>query len=246
MGKIHSIETLGALDGPGIRVIVYLQGCPLRCAYCHNPDTWEFSQGEEISVDELVGKILRYKHYFSINGGVTFSGGEPLMQGEFLLECLKKCKENGINTALDTSGVGTGNYAEILEYVDLVILDIKHENSRIYKEITGIEMDKYNEFKEAVIKAKQKVWLKHVVVPNLTDSHEHICGLKNEIFSFNNIEKIELLPYHTMGISKYEQMGIPYPLEGYEEMTQEEVNKLQEKIMSCELEENNKDENTSN
>ncbi len=236
MGRIHSIETLGALDGPGIRVIVYLQGCPLRCAYCHNPDTWAFDQGEEIDVDTLVKKVMRYKYYFADNGGVTFSGGEPLMQGKFLLECLKRCKEEGIHTTIDTSGVGNGDYDEMLQYTDLVILDIKHENRQIYKNITGIEMDQYNKFKQAVIDANQKVWLKHVVVPELTDSHEHINGLKDEIFSFNNIEKIELLPYHTMGISKYKQLGIPYPLEGYDEMSSDEVKKLQKKIMSCDIE----------
>lgn len=234
MGKIHSIETMGALDGPGIRMIVYFQGCVLRCLYCHNPDTWSLSGGQEMSVEEIVNKAVRYKPYFAAHmGGVTFSGGEPLMQPKFLIECLKGCKDKGIHTALDTGGVGIGYYEEILKYTDLVILDIKHEDAKMYERLTGRNIQEYYKFKELIIQKKQKVWLKHVVVPGLTDSTEHLEALKNEIYSFNNIEKVELLPYHTMGVSKYESLNMPYPLKGTEDMSTERIKELQEEILKC-------------
>lgn len=234
MGKIHSIETMGALDGPGIRMIVYFQGCVLRCLYCHNPDTWNLSGGQEMSVEEIVNKAVRYKPYFAAHmGGVTFSGGEPLMQPKFLIECLKGCKDKGIHTALDTGGVGIGYYEEILKYTDLVILDIKHEDAKMYERLTGRNIQEYYKFKELIIQKKQKVWLKHVVVPGLTDSTEHLEALKNEIYSFNNIEKVELLPYHTMGVSKYESLNMPYPLKGTEDMSTVRIKELQEEILKC-------------
>ena len=234
MGKIHSIETMGALDGPGIRMIVYFQGCILRCLYCHNSDTWSLSGGQEMSAEEIVNKAVRYKPYFAAHmGGVTFSGGEPLIQPKFLIECLKGYKEKDIHTALDTSGVGIGYYEEILEYTDLVILDIKHEDAQMYEKLTGRNIQEYYKFKEVIIQKKQKVWLKHVVVPGLTDSPEHLEALKKEIYSFNNIEKVELLPYHTMGVSKYESLNMPYPLKGIEDMSAERIKELQEEILKC-------------
>ncbi len=169
MGKINSIETMGALDGPGIRVIVYFQGCPLRCVYCHNPDTWHVAGGTDISASEIVKKAERYKPYFSDKGGITFSGGEPLLQPQFLIDCLKESKEKGIHTALDTSGIGIGRYEEILNYTDLVILDIKHEDSDMYEKITGVKIEEYYKFKEAIIKKNKKFWLKHYVFKGRTD-----------------------------------------------------------------------------
>ncbi len=236
MGKIHSIETMGTLDGPGIRIIIYFQGCPLRCVYCHNPDTWDVKAGIEMTVEEIVRKAERYKPYFSgQTGGVTFSGGEPLMQPEFLTACLKKCKERDIHTALDTSGVGRGFYDEILKYTDLVILDIKHQEEEMYRYITKRSIDEYYKFKTAINKVHQKVWLKHVVVPGLTDDEAHLKKLKNEIFSFNCIEKVELLPYHTMGVHKYEAINVPYPLKDVEDMDIEKIQKLQEMLLKCDL-----------
>lgn len=235
MGRIHSIETMGALDGPGIRTIVYFQGCYLRCVYCHNPDTWSFSGGFEIDAAELADRIERYKPYYSNNGGVTFSGGEPLAQPDFLLDCLKECKSRGIHTALDTCGAGNGDYDEILEYTDLVILDIKHEDPKMYKYITGRDIEAYKSFKEAIKRKNQAVWLKHVVVPGLTDDAEHILKLKEEIFSFDNIQKIELLPYHTMGITKYDELNMKYRLKGVPDMDREELKKLQDMLLQCPL-----------
>lgn len=235
MGRIHSIETMGALDGPGIRTIVYFQGCYLRCLYCHNPDTWNLQGGYEIGVKELVDKVEKYKPYYTNKGGVTFSGGEPLVQHEFLLECLKECKKRNIHTTLDTSGVGSGNYDEILKYTDLVILDIKHESPEGYEKITGLDMKEYQAFKQAIKRKKQLVWLKHVVVPGLTDDIEHIRKLKKEIFSFDNIEKIELLPYHTMGITKYEALNMNYRLQGVPEMDREKIKELQNMLLQCSI-----------
>jgi len=228
-GKIHSIETMGLVDGPGIRVVVFFQGCKLRCAYCHNPDTWKLSGGIEMTPEELVQKIVRFKSYFDRSGGgVTFSGGDPLIQPEFLLQCLKLCKLNGIHTAIDTSGFGNGNYAEILEYTDLVLLDIKHTSSQGYVSLTGKDTLGVNLFLDALRKSKSRVWIRHVVVPGITDSVEHITKL-SEIISQEvpRVDKVELLPYHVLGVSKYEALGIPYKLKGVEPMDKSKIKELQ-------------------
>ena len=228
-GKIHSIESMGLVDGPGIRVVVFFQGCKLRCAYCHNPDTWKLSGGIEMTPEELVQKIVRFKSYFDRSGGgVTFSGGDPLIQPEFLLQCLKLCKLNGIHTAIDTSGFGNGNYAEILEYTDLVLLDIKHTSSQGYVSLTGKDTLGVNLFLDALRKSKSRVWVRHVVVPGITDSVEHITKL-SEIISQEvpRVDKVELLPYHVLGVSKYEALGIPYKLKGVEPMDKSKIKELQ-------------------
>lgn len=211
-GKIHSIESLGLVDGPGVRTVVFLQGCKLRCAYCHNPDTWNINAGNEITSEELIKKILRYKSYFKDSGGVTFSGGEPLLQPEFLLEMLKLCKENDIHTAIDTAGYGFGDYLEILKYTDLVLLDIKHVDDAGYKSLTGAHKNGLEEFLVSLDKSNTKIWIRHVVVPGITDSKEHILKLNEIIKNIRNVEKIELLPYHTLGVSKYEKLDIKYSL----------------------------------
>ena len=228
-GKIHSIESMGLVDGPGIRTVVFFQGCKLRCAYCHNPDTWNLSGGIEMTPDELIKKIVRFKPYFDRSGGgVTFSGGDPLIQPEFLLECLKLCKLNGIHTAIDTSGFGNGNYAEILEYTDLVLLDIKHTSSQGYVNLTGKDTKDVNSFLQALRKSKTKVWVRHVVVPGITDSVEHITKLSKIISEeVPSVEKVELLPYHILGVSKYEALSIPYKLKGVEPMDKEKIKELQ-------------------
>lgn len=228
-GRIHSIETMGLVDGPGIRVVVFFQGCKLRCAYCHNPDTWKLSGGTEMTAEEIVQKIIRFKPYFNRSGGgVTFSGGDPLLQPEFLLKCLKLCKLNGIHTALDTSGFGSGNYSEILEYTDLVLLDIKHTASQGYVALTGKDSQGVNMFLEALRKSKSRVWVRHVVVPGITDSVEHITKLSKIISQeVPNVDKVELLPYHVLGVSKYEALSIPYKLKGVEEMDKDKTKELQ-------------------
>lgn len=224
-GKIHSVESMGLVDGPGIRVVVFMQGCTLRCLYCHNPDTWTLDGNKDaldFTPEELVNKISRFRSYFEKSGGgVTFSGGDPLKQPEFLKETLKLCKEAGIHTTLDTSGVGFGDYEEILKYTDLVLYDVKHLTREGYKDITGIEIDETQKFLEACKKMGTKMWIRQVVVPGKTDSEEYIRELGKFIKTLDNVEKVELLPYHLLGVNKYETLGIKYRLEGLEAMDKE-------------------------
>ncbi len=224
-GKIHSVESMGLVDGPGIRVVVFMQGCTLRCLYCHNPDTWTLDGNKDaldFTPEELVNKISRFRSYFEKSGGgVTFSGGDPLKQPEFLKETLKLCKEAGIHTTLDTSGVGFGDYEEILKYTDLVLYDVKHLAREGYKDMTGIEIDETQKFLEACKKMGTKMWIRQVVVPGKTDSEEYIRELGKFIKTLDNVEKVELLPYHLLGVNKYETLGIKYRLEGLEAMDKE-------------------------
>lgn len=231
IGRVHSIETMGLVDGPGIRFIVFMQGCAIRCAYCHNPDTWTMEGGEEYTPEDLVKKIKRYKTYFaSSGGGVTFSGGDPLLQADFLKETLKLCKDEGIHTTIDTAGVGLGNYEEILKYTDLVLFDIKHINKDKYKELVGATIDKSLEFLNKCQEMGTKLWIRHVVVPGVTDSKEHLIELKKFIDTLKNVEKIELLPYHVLGANKYENMGIKYKLQGLEPMDKDLLEDLKKEI----------------
>lgn len=228
IGRIHSIESMGLVDGPGVRTVVFFQGCAIRCAYCHNPDTWSTNGGYEISSTDLMGKLIRFKPYFkSSGGGVTFSGGEPLLQPEFLIEMLKLCKENEIHTAIDTAGFGFGDYSEILKYTDLVLLDIKHVSNEGYKSLVGSDMKKALEFIDALSKSNVKVWIRHVVVPGITDSPDHILKLKEFVRNIKNVEKIELLPYHTLGVEKYKKLGIKYKLEGVPPMDKDKIEELE-------------------
>ena len=224
-GKIHSVESMGLVDGPGIRVVVFMHGCTLRCLYCHNPDTWTLDGNKDaldFTPEELVNKISRFRSYFEKSGGgVTFSGGDPLKQPEFLKETLKLCKEAGIHTTLDTSGVGFGDYEEILKYTDLVLYDVKHLTREGYKDMTGIEIDETQKFLEACKKMGTKMWIRQVVVPGKTDSEEYIRELGKFIKTLDNVEKVELLPYHLLGVNKYETLGIKYRLEGLEAMDKE-------------------------
>ena len=234
-GKVHSIESAGLLDGPGIRTVVFFQGCKLRCIYCHNPDTWIEEQGEEIEVEDLFRKIQRFKPYFEKSGGgVTFSGGEPLLQPEFLISILKRCKEDGIHTAIDTAGYGVGMYDEILRYTDLILLDIKNVDDEGYIEITGKSKKGFDEFLVSVQNSDIPLWIRHVVVPGITDSIEHIVKLANIMKKINKIEKIELLPYHTLGKEKYKKMGLSYKLNSIEPMNKNKITQLEE-ILNREL-----------
>lgn len=232
-GRIHSIETMGLVDGPGIRVVVFFQGCKLRCLYCHNPDTWSDKGGEEYTVEELLSKIKRFKSYFKTSGGgVTFSGGDPLRQPEFLLEILKECKKEGIHTCIDTSGVGFGDYTEILKYTDLVLYDVKHLTEDGYLDMTGSKMDESNKFLEELKNSNAKIWIRQVVVPGKTDSEGYIEKLKAFVDTLDNVEKVELLPYHLLGVNKYEALKIKYRLEGAPPMDREECQRLKEKFFS--------------
>jgi pyruvate formate-lyase 1-activating enzyme len=228
-GYINSIETMGLVDGPGIRVVFFMQGCPLRCLYCHNPETWEKKSDFVMTPEEVVDKILKYKNYFGEEGGVTFSGGEPLLQKDFLLETLKLCKKEGINTALDTCGVTDEDYNEILDYIDLVIMDIKAIEKEEYKYITSSNIDKSLKFIDDCQNKNKKMWFRQVIVPGINDTEEQILKLKKFSSKYKNIEKIELLPYQTLGVHKYEELGIPYRLKNVEPMDEEkcgELNKL--------------------
>ena len=221
-GRVHSIETMGLVDGPGVRTVVFLQGCSLRCKFCHNPDTWVTNEGKEYTAEELIKKISRFKTYFKRNGGgVTFSGGEPLKQPEFLLEALKLCKEAEINTCIDTAGYGFGEYDEILKYTDLVLFDVKHFTREGYKNVTQMEIDNSLVFLEAMKRNNTKMWIRHVVVPGLTDGEEHIKAFNEFVKGIPNVEKIELLPYHLLGVNKYDGLGMKYPLEGTPAMDKE-------------------------
>jgi len=211
VGSVARVETCGLVDGPGIRYVVFLNGCKLRCKFCHNPEMFSIKENN-MEVDKLVNNILRYKPYFKNNGGVTFSGGEPLLQTSFILECAKKLKENNINIVLDTAGVGN-DYDELLDYIDLVIMDIKGITALQYKEMTSYDIDDSLLFIKKCQEKHIKMWIRQVIVPGINDTEEYINELKFFISSLSNIEKVELLPYHTMALNKYEELSIPYSLE---------------------------------
>ena len=229
-GYIHSIETMGLVDGPGIRVVVFMQGCPLRCLFCHNPETWNKKSDNKMTSKEIVDEVRKYRPYIEKDGGVTFSGGEPLLQTEYLLEMLKMCKNAGLHTCIDTSGTGYNKeyLDEVLKYTDLVILDIKAIDDISYKEMTGKEIDEFNYFVERLNKSNNKVWLRQVIVPNINDNEEYILKLKKYIKKIKNIEKVELLPYHSMGIEKYKKLNLKYRLIDTLDMDKEKCKKLEE------------------
>lgn len=214
-GRIHSIETMGLLDGPGIRTIVFLQGCPLRCLYCHNADTQKMKAGEITTPQDMVNMAKRYKPYFERSGGgVTFSGGEPLAQGKFLLESLKLMKAAGIHTALDTSGYGEAQYfEEILHYTDYILLDIKHFDEAEHQALVGVSMSGRTTFLEKLKHFNGKISFRHVMVPGYTDNEASMDKLAEIIVKYQTIvDKIEILPYHKMGVQKYNQLSLEDPL----------------------------------
>lgn len=219
-GRIHSFESFGTVDGPGIRFIVFTQGCPLRCLYCHNPDTWSTSAGTEYTVDEVVEKVLKYRNYIK-SGGVTVSGGEPLMQIDFVIELFKRLKKEGIHTCCDTSGfVFTKRllpkFEELLQVCDLFLLDIKHIDPAKHKTLTKVSQDNIIKFAEFLSEHHHPMWIRHVLVPGYSDDKEDWIKLRKFIESLSSVEKVEILPYHTMGVNKYKMLGLDYPLEGLE------------------------------
>jgi len=230
-GSVKKIETFGLVDGPGIRTVVFLSGCKLRCIYCHNPEMWTKSE-PNYTPEELAKRIIRNKPYFKNNGGVTFSGGEPLLQSEFIIEVSKLLKKEGIHIALDTSGVGNGNYDEILSYVDLVLLDIKHTDKTKYRDLTGHRKDEFEEFVKSLNKSGKPIWIRQVIVPGLMDNDEYLNSLHKELKKIKNIQKIDFLPYHTMGIEKYHELGIPYRYEQLEAMDKVKCQELYEKFVN--------------
>lgn len=230
-GSVDSIETFGLVDGPGIRTVVFLNGCLLRCKYCHNPEMWHIGK-YNYTPRELANRILKNKNYFlSNNGGVTFSGGEPLLQSDFIIEVAKILKEEDIHIAIDTAGVGKGNYEEILKYVDLVLLDIKHTDKDEYKELTGHDIDDSLSFIDALNKSNVKVWIRQVVVPGLMDNDKYIDNLIETLKKISHIERVDFLPYHKLGSEKYIKLGIVYPYNSLKEMDGKKCNKLYNKFM---------------
>ena len=228
-GYIDSIETMGLVDGPGVRVVVFMQGCPLRCIFCHNPEMWNIDKKNKVTPQELVDVLKRYKNYFGETGGVTFSGGEPLIQNEFILETLKLCKQNDIHTCLDTSGACDG-CEEILKYTDLVIWDIKAISAKEYENITNYKIDKSLKFLNTCQKLNKKMWLRQVIIPNINDNEEYINELRQFISPLKNIEKVELLPYHTKAINKYKKLNISYKLENTKDMDVQKCKYLEQKL----------------
>lgn len=233
-GFIHSFESMGLVDGPGIRSVVFMKGCKLRCKFCHNPDTWSFQKENKILPTELLKKLIKFKPYYEkSNGGVTFSGGEPLLQPEFLCEMLKLCKQNKIHTCIDTAGVGNPDYYnDILKNTDLILYDVKHYLPDEYFNLTKTKIDQTLQFVEFLKQCKVPIWVRHVVVPNITDSEKHLQGLREYIKTLPNVQKVELLPYHILGENKYKLLGIPYPLEGIPQMDKQTCLELQQKYFS--------------
>lgn len=234
-GKIHSTETFGLVDGPGVRYVVFLQGCPMRCKYCHNPETWNADFfDEELTAQELFDRAYRYKSYWKkrgkTNGGITVSGGEPLMQIEFVTEFFKIAKAHGVNTALDTSGaVFTRNepfysrFRDLMEVTDLVILDIKHTDSACHKDLTGRGNENIIDMFHCLSEIGKDMWIRRVLVPGITDDKDELERLRALIESSHSVRKVEILPYHTLGLEKWRSLGIDYPLKDVRTPTDSEI-----------------------
>ncbi len=224
--RIHSTESFGTVDGPGIRFVLFLQGCHLQCKYCHNRDTWDMNGGEYKLIDEIIEKIKRYKNYIMPSGGgVTVTGGEPLLQANFVLELFKRLKADGISTCIDTSGmVGlTDEIKEVLQYTDLVLLDIKHIDSEKCKELVGVSNKLELEFARYLSNNNIKMWIRQVLLPGYTDDEKDLLKLKDFISTLSTVEKVQILPYHSMGKYKWEKLRMKYPLDGVRDANQDDV-----------------------
>lgn len=222
-GRIHSLESFGTVDGPGIRFVVFLQGCPMRCQFCHNPDTWDPQAPVqyEWTAEELLQEVKRYKNFIR-TGGVTCTGGEPLMQAPFLTEFFKLCKEAGFHTCLDTSGVYFNDQVkEVLKHTDLVMLDVKTTDDSLHRTLVGHERKHNQEFLDYLQQQGKPTWIRHVVVPGLTDDDARLEELAKYIARYDVVECVEILPYHTMGKYKYQNLGLDYPLDGVEDLSAE-------------------------
>ena len=227
--KVHSFESFGTVDGPGIRYVIFLQGCHLRCKYCHNRDTWDIKGGSYKSLDEIFEQIKRYKPYFkSSNGGVTVTGGEPLLQVKFLIELFRNLKKAGIHTCIDTSGMVnlTEDVKKLLKLTDLVLLDIKHINSEKCKELTGHDNKKELEFARYLSQNGIPMWIRQVIVPGITDDEKDIITLKEFVKKLKTVEKVEFLPYHTVGKYKWKELGEKYEIEDIRNATQEDIKRV--------------------
>ncbi len=228
-GYVHSIESCGTVDGPGIRLVVFFQGCPMRCLYCHNPDTWKPSVGEMMSVDEIIEEYNKKKHFYK-SGGITCTGGEPLLQIDFLTELFTRCHELGIHTTLDTSGITFNENPDYLKKLDklldvtsLIMLDIKHIDEKEHIKLTKQENTNILKFAQYIDSKNKDIWIRHVVVPGYTQNDEYLYRLGQFIATLKNIKALDVLPYHTMGVVKYENLNMEYPLKGVESLSKEDA-----------------------
>lgn len=225
--KVHSVESFGTVDGPGIRFVLFLQGCHLQCKYCHNRDTWNMKGGSYKSLDEIFNKIINYKNYICPNGGVTITGGEPLLQAKFIFELFTKLKKENIHTCIDTSGMValTEDIKKVLSVTDLVLLDIKHIDNEKCKELVGFSNKLELDFAKYLSNNDIPIWIRQVLIPGYTDDEQDLLKLKDFIASLRTVQKVELLPYHSMGKFKWKKLGLKYDLEGVREATSEDIEK---------------------
>ena len=227
IGNVNSIQTLGTLDGPGVRYVVFLQGCPLRCGCCHNPDTWDFGNKKEYTEEQIVDNVLKYKEYFGTQGGITISGGEPLVQAEFVKQVFSLCKKNGINTCLDTSGVILNQAVkDALEFTDRVLLDIKYTVPEYYEKYVGCKMQSVIEFLEYLNSTNIKTTIRQVIIPTLNDSESDVLELKNLAKKYACVDKIELLPFKKICKTKYENMGLEFKFDAFSTPNKAKMDKL--------------------
>ena len=226
-GKIHSIQTLGTVDGPGVRFVVFMQGCPLRCKCCHNPDTWEFEGGTIYSPEEIVEKATHYREYFGSNGGITVSGGEPLCQAEFVTKVFELCHKEGINTCLDTSGVILNDSVKnLLSKTDRVLLDYKYTTDDLYRENVGCELSVISDFLKYLNEINMPTTLRQVIIPTVNDNEENIIKLKSIVDTYKIIDKVELLPFRKICQTKYDNMKLEFPFGHLSEPSKEKMNEL--------------------
>lgn len=230
-GKVHSIQSLGTVDGPGVRFVVFMQGCNLRCKCCHNPDTWSTEGGTAFTPEEIVSKALRCKEYFGKDGGITISGGEPLLQADFCRKVFSLCRKEGINTCLDTSGsILNEGVKQLLEETDRVLLDIKYTDESLYEENAGCSLNKPLEFLSYLNVRQIPVTLRQVIIPGLTDKADNILKLKEIAAEHTCVDKVELLPFRKICQVKYDNMGIPFPFSHIPEPTRETMENLNQMI----------------
>lgn len=237
IGHIHSTESFGAADGPGVRFIVFMQGCHMRCRYCHNPDTWKMDGGDEVTADEILKRALRFKTYWGKDGGITISGGEPLLQIDFVIELFKKAKDLGINTCIDTAGNPFtkeepffSKFEELMKYTDLLLLDLKEINPTRHKDLTGFDNSNIIEMAKYLSEINKPVWIRHVLVPEHSDFDEDLDALGDFIDTLSNVDRVEILPYHTLGKFKWENLGIPYTLESISPPSAERIENAKQRI----------------
>lgn len=234
-GRIHSVESFGSADGPGVRYIVFLKGCNMRCQYCHNPDTWAKDGGELMTPEEVLKKALHYKTYWKEKGGITVSGGEALLQIDFVTELFRLAKEKGVNTCLDTSGNPfsleepfKSKFDELMKYTDLFMLDIKHIDDAAHRKLTGQTNQNILEMAAYLSDHGKAMWIRHVLVPGITTEEDELHRLRSFLDTLKTVERVEVLPYHTLGVFKWKELGIPYQLEGVDPPTKEQIDRAKE------------------